>query len=247
MTSAASAREAPKKTLPGTQSQSDKPNGPEATRAALIAAALDLFGARGFEATSTREIAGRAGANIASIAYHFGGKEGLRQACAEAVRTQLGAIAAAAFADTKAEIEAAPDPEMAASLLEAIMGRFIRTALVSPQTQRFVPFVLREISGPSPVLELLYREVMEPTHKRLCMLWGAATGQPGESENVRLSVFALVGQAIYFRIGSEIVTRRMQWKNYTAVEADRIAQTVCANLRASIANQNATLTRKEKP
>ena len=50
----------------------------DATRLALIRAALDLFGAKGFEAASTRDVAAAAGANLASIAYHFGGKEGLR-------------------------------------------------------------------------------------------------------------------------------------------------------------------------
>ena len=54
------------------------------TRAALIAAGLRLFGEKGFDATSTRDIAAAANTNIASIAYHFGGKEGLRLACAQA-------------------------------------------------------------------------------------------------------------------------------------------------------------------
>src|SRR3954447_23462854 len=52
------------------------------TRQALIRAALKLFGTKGFDGTSTREIAAAANANIGSIAYHFGGKEGLRAAWA---------------------------------------------------------------------------------------------------------------------------------------------------------------------
>ena len=55
------------------------------TREALIRAGLDLFGRHGFEASSIREIAQAAGVNSAGIAYHFGGKDGLRQACAEAI------------------------------------------------------------------------------------------------------------------------------------------------------------------
>ncbi len=60
-----------------------------ATRAALIRVGLDLFGARGFEAASTRAIAAAAGANVAAIAYHFGGKEGLRLACADHVAATI--------------------------------------------------------------------------------------------------------------------------------------------------------------
>ncbi|WP_292390795.1 TetR family transcriptional regulator, partial [Mesorhizobium sp.] len=47
------------------------------TRAALVQAALKLFGRQGFDGTSTREIAAEAKANIGSIAYHFGGAQPL--------------------------------------------------------------------------------------------------------------------------------------------------------------------------
>ncbi|MDE3176333.1 MAG: TetR family transcriptional regulator, partial [Pseudomonadota bacterium] len=68
----------------------------DATRAALLAAALQVFGDKGFEAASTRQIAAAAGVNIAMIAYHFGGKEGLRGACADHVAAVLSKIFASA-------------------------------------------------------------------------------------------------------------------------------------------------------
>src|ERR1700729_2918378 len=78
----------------------------EESRAALVAAALKLLGDKGFEATSTREIAATAGANVAMIAYHFGGKDGLRLACADFVAERLrqifGAVGDSA-ASTRAE------------------------------------------------------------------------------------------------------------------------------------------------
>lgn len=49
----------------------------ESTRAALMAAATELFGHRGFSGARTEEIARRAGVNKAMISYHFGGKAGL--------------------------------------------------------------------------------------------------------------------------------------------------------------------------
>ena len=221
-------------------------SGPEATRKALIDAALELFGTNGFEATSTREIARRAGANIASIAYHFGGKGGLRQACADAVRSLIGEMVGSAFARSNPVVTASAEPETAAHVLEAIMRHVVRTALLSPQAVRFVPFVLREINGNSPVLDSLYRELMEPTHRRLCALWGAATGAEPESAAVRLAVFAMVGQMIYFRIGSQIVTRRMGWQEYSSAEVEQIADTVCTNLRAALQAGRTNHTGKER-
>ena len=72
------------------QTSADTP--PEGTRAALIAAGVALFGSKGFAATSTREIAARAKTNVASIAYHFGGKDGLRQACGAQFAQRLTAV-----------------------------------------------------------------------------------------------------------------------------------------------------------
>ena len=55
------------------------------TRTGLIEAGLHLFGQKGFEGTSTRELAGLAKTNVASITYLYGNKAGLRSACATEV------------------------------------------------------------------------------------------------------------------------------------------------------------------
>lgn len=44
-------------------------------------AALDLFGEQGFEATTMRQIAQRAGVSLGLVNHHFGSKDGLRDAC----------------------------------------------------------------------------------------------------------------------------------------------------------------------
>ncbi|MGH3399244.1 MAG: TetR/AcrR family transcriptional regulator [Streptosporangiaceae bacterium] len=49
------------------------------TRAAIVAAALALFRERGYEATTMREIASRAGVSTGNAYYYFGSKEELIQ------------------------------------------------------------------------------------------------------------------------------------------------------------------------
>src|SRR4051794_2362461 len=64
------------------QSQRSRPARPEpvrrrdagSTRAALLSAASELFTARGFEGTTTRDVGARAGVDPALIARYFGGK-----------------------------------------------------------------------------------------------------------------------------------------------------------------------------
>ena len=50
---------------------------PGSTKARILAAAEEVFAARGFEGASTREIAARAGVNISSLHYHWESKETL--------------------------------------------------------------------------------------------------------------------------------------------------------------------------
>lgn len=47
------------------------------TREVMQSAAKTLFAEKGYNATTTRDIVSKSGANISAIAYHFGGKEGL--------------------------------------------------------------------------------------------------------------------------------------------------------------------------
>ena len=50
---------------------------PGSTKARILAAAEEVFAAKGFQGASTREIAARAGVNISSLHYHWESKETL--------------------------------------------------------------------------------------------------------------------------------------------------------------------------
>jgi AcrR family transcriptional regulator len=200
----------------------------EATRATLIRSALKLFGANGFEGTSTRQIAAQAKANIGSIAYHFGGKEGLRIAAADHIVETIQTIAGQALG---AQADACT-PQEARDRLFAALERMVTFIVASPEAGEIVQFVLRELSHPTPALDRIYDGVFEPTHRRLCLLWERATGEPAESEATRLTVFTLIGQVVYFRIGREAVMRRMGWNEIGNAEAAKVAAVAAGNLDA---------------
>src|ERR1043166_1179893 len=50
---------------------------PGSTKGRILAAAEEVFAAKGFQGASTREIATRAGVNISSLHYHWESKETL--------------------------------------------------------------------------------------------------------------------------------------------------------------------------
>ena len=59
------------------------------TKLALIEAASTLFAEKGFEVVSVRDITGLAGANVASVTYHFGSRERLIDAVVARMATPV--------------------------------------------------------------------------------------------------------------------------------------------------------------
>lgn len=204
----------------------------EQTRTALVHAALSLFGAKGFDGTSTREIATRANANIGSIAYHFGGKDGLRTAVADYIVKTIGDIAGAALGRLDASEGQPLDRQAARTQLSDVLEAMMGFILTQPEAGEIVPFILRELSQPTAALDRIYDGVFEPTHRRLCAIWEAATGEPAESDETKLVIFTLIGQVVYFRIGREAIMRRMGWSAIGPAEASGALAIVRSNLDA---------------
>ena len=204
----------------------------EQTRQALIRAALELFGGKGFDGTSTREVAAKAKVNVASIAYHFGGKEGLRHACADFIVETIRGAAACAFPFDRHDPVTAADPDSAAEELRVALETMAIFVTSRPEMSSIVQFILREMAHPTSTLDRIYTGVVEPVHRHLCRLWEVATGEPAEEETTRITVFTLIGQVLCFRIGREVVMRRMTWKAVGPRESALTASAVTNNLDA---------------
>jgi AcrR family transcriptional regulator len=205
----------------------------EATRAALVRVGLDLFGARGFDAASTRAIAAAAGTNVASIAYHFGGKEGLRLACADHVAATIRATLGPATSEA-AEF-ARLTPAAARTRLAQAIEAIIRFIVVSPDAQAIARFVLREQFEPSAAFERFYAGAFAPLHERVCAIWAAATGAEADSVETRLATLAMLGQVLYFRLARRVAMRRMSWAEIGPDEAEAIRRVLVGHLDAAIA------------
>lgn len=200
----------------------------DATAGKLVAAGLKLFGRHGFAATGTRALAAEAGTNVASISYHFGSKAGLRDACARAVTERIASVIGGQDLPL-------PDSRAAAvARLDEALRSFAMFLAAAPGADDLVAFVLRELTVPGEALDLVYERLLEPRHREFCALWGMATGQDPEDPRVRLAVFAMIGQVVYFRIGHAIVARRMGWSAMGRAEAEQIADTVSDHLKAAL-------------
>lgn len=102
----------------------------EATRARIVAAAVETFALKGFDAASTREIAHAAGVEQGLLTYHFPTKDDLWRAAAERVFTVLQQ-------SVGEHLAALEDVEPDERGREAVRA-YVRTMAANPEFFRFI-------------------------------------------------------------------------------------------------------------
>ena len=205
------------------------------TAKALLAAGVELFGAHGFAGASTRALAEKAGVNIAAIAYHFGSKEGLREACGrETARIMADDIVGARAAALDAALAAGVTPPQARGMILDLFDAIAPAMLARADFEPVVRFLLREQDERSPAFERIHDGFIAPMHERLCRIWAAATGAAPDASATRLSTLTVVAQIVYFRVARNVALKRMGWTRIGEEEAAQIAAVVRANLRAML-------------
>jgi TetR/AcrR family transcriptional regulator, regulator of cefoperazone and chloramphenicol sensitivity len=203
-------------------------------QAALLDAAIELFGTYGFAAVSTRMLSERAGTNLAAITYHFGGKDGLYQATIRHVVGQLSPrldIARAVFEQGRTLAVGRPDLQarLVADLIQVMMSTFLRSADVS----RIIPLVLREFFLPGPHFDAFYDLLPRRIHELMAEVVAMTDGIDPRSEVAIIRAHALIGQVMVFNIGRQILFRRTGWTGYSEAALDLlIAEVQRSVLRA---------------
>ncbi len=192
----------------------------------LVDAALPIFGLRGLEGASTREIAKAAGKPMSAITYHFGGKEGLYLACARHISETLGLLIGAA-----ADEQAATDRAEARGMIAQLMGLLVN-AMLRNETAPFVRFIVREQQEPTAAFDIIYAGGLGRALLRLCALLGViADGRIPDIE-VRVRVIALMGQVMGFRIGRAATLRLTGWTDLGDMERALIDRVIQSHLGA---------------
>src|SRR5512133_2109384 len=88
------------------------------TGAAILAAAAELIGERGYKGTTTRAIAEHAGVNEVTVFRHFGSKQGVLRALGESWAAGMAGFA----------VSAIPDPADTRTTLEVLATMEVRQA-----------------------------------------------------------------------------------------------------------------------
>ena len=118
------------------------------TRERILAVALELFGARGYEGTSIRDIADRMGMTKAAVYYHFPAKENLLAELLGPATTRIAGVLAAHGP--------AADPPRRRALVEALVdvvgdvGPQVVVLLSDPAVGPLPTRVAAALLGPLP-------------------------------------------------------------------------------------------------
>ena len=204
----------------------------DTTKALLISAAFKLFAEKGYEGASTREIAAAAKTNIASINYHFGGKAGLRLACAETIVARFNRM----HQDPEA-IHLPPSLEEPQSQFENALLRQAVVILSLEEAQPIMRFMLREAHEEGEVFDHVYEHFANPIVTLLYQLFLQATERSDsetDREELKVAIFSLISMLAYFRIGEPVILRHQNWPSYQSEQIDIILKVLQNNIRTIV-------------
>jgi AcrR family transcriptional regulator len=202
----------------------------EQTRRHLIDAALSLFGEHGFRATSVRDIAAAAGANVAAVNYHFGSKENLYLAVFRELAVRLDRAELQAVRDAVASSGGRPSVEDVLGAFALEWGR----PFEHPEARCAEMLVAHELAGPVMGAEFLLEELLEPVERELGEALKAACPTAG-ARTIQLCVHSFLAQLTHMnRVRLHLAEQDMHRVPLldSAQAIDHIVRFTSAGLRA---------------
>jgi AcrR family transcriptional regulator len=190
------------------------------TRQQLLEAAGQVFAEHGYRAATVREICLRAGANVASIHYHFGDKEKL----------YLEVLRYAQQLDTEHNPGLAKADQMAKP--EEQLKGFVRSMLVkllSPGSHAWDGKLLaREMIEPSVGMDVVIDERIRPLHKHIREILRFFLGPHATDDELRQHEFSIVSQCVFYHHCREVVSRLYPRFKPNAPEIERLVDHITA-------------------
>ena len=186
------------------------------TKERLLTAATKVFADRGFKETTVREICALAGANLAAVNYHFGGKDKL-------YRAVLGDFLSSAFSRFPMDVGVGPDspPE---DRLKAYIRGFLYRVLGDgdPLYEKLGKLLMAEILEPSEHFDTMSERYIGPTYEALLHIVRELLPGAG-ADIVHKCAGSVVGQCLLFDHAKGIIQRMCPELALEANSLDRVA------------------------
>jgi AcrR family transcriptional regulator len=217
------------------------PSRADRARARLLAAAIEVFGEKGPKASTVREIARRAGQNVAAIAYYFGSKEKLYSAVLEGIVREIRFQLEGSLKEVQA-LRQTPRPSRAeaARILRTTLQSIYLRLISRNEIAAVGRLIIREQLRPTAGFEILYQEGFKVLHEALCFLVGTALGKDPRSRETMVRTNFIMGQAYFFAMAREATLRRLEWDDLEGENADWVAGLLGEHVDALMATLSKT-------
>ena len=185
------------------------------TSALLIESGIVLFGARGYDGVTTRELAHGARTNISSIKYHFGGKEELYRAVLEKIIHEINELVGPLLLALRNGVaEANGNQDVLMRLARQFAEGWCRTALGDPRTQKRIPPIVRELIQPSRHFKVIYNGFFRVLYDVLGELLAAAHGQTAVDQQLQIRTHIIMNVVWGFIYTESLLWHQMGWNGY---------------------------------
>ena len=206
----------------------------EETRRRIIEVALRLFGERGYEGASTRDIAAAAGVNAPALQYYFDNKEGVYRACAEHIADGWTAHFAPVVAQAQATMD---DPAASQDQVFQAFGQLLDALadyqLLPDDAEHRRLFMLHEQvgQGPSVLFEILDRGLRPRMGEVATQLVARYCGIDPADSVLRMRIMMLFGQVMVFSLGRRALVSKLGWEQMGPAEVAMIKQAALVQSR----------------
>lgn len=198
----------------------------EHTKRALLDAAIRLFGRKGYENTSVRDLVDEADVNLAAVNYHFGGKEGLRLAAIDHLATEFRKNGpGSALAGITPETIMAMDAEEARDFLKHLMRSSFNHVSRRHDADDKTRYIERELIQGGKPTEVFFEKVFYVQFNIMRLLVSRITGEDPDSEHVKLRAIHLIAQSVFLNLARPLVLMALGWESYHDKSADLMADT----------------------
>lgn len=190
----------------------------ERTRTALIHAAGELVAELGAGRVSTRAIAEKAGENLGTIHYHFGGKEELlKEMLRFACHSQAGPSLHEVIRSFEGHLNT---PQQQAEAVQTVIRQFIQEGF-SPDRPAWCSRVLFQMAQhEGPLRAFLRAEVLDPLLDAFREMFRAI--KPGWTDpEIYSSIFLMMGPLVFHADHKEMILDRL---GVDVIPADYLAQ-----------------------
>jgi AcrR family transcriptional regulator len=199
-------------------------------RLKIVEVALRIFGERGFEGASTRDIARDAGVNPPALQYYFGSKEGLHIACGEYLAERIVQALEPSFAVADA-IGPNNSRRAAADALCGIMDAFADFLLSSVPAKGWSHFIARSRGEESyPARAVFKAKVRDKLYPNCARLVSLATGCPLADPRTMPRTIAILGQLVAFHQDHALAL--LGWPDFRGKRLEMIKNLLRAQTRA---------------